>query len=82
VKTIYREKGCEACGGSGYKGRTGLHELLVMNDEIRGLITAQPSIQDLRAAARKNQTRSLQTDGLLKVMKGLTSVNEIIRVTT
>ena len=82
VKTIYREKGCEACGGSGYKGRTGLHELLVMNDEIRGLITAQPSIQDLRAAARRNQTRSLQTDGLLKVMKGLTSVNEIIRVTT
>lgn len=82
VKTIYREKGCEACGGSGYKGRTGLHELLVMNDEIRGLITAQPSIQNLRAAARKNQTRSLQTDGLLKVMKGLTSVNEVIRVTT
>jgi type II secretory ATPase GspE/PulE/Tfp pilus assembly ATPase PilB-like protein len=82
VKTIYREKGCEACGGSGYKGRTGLHELLVMNDEIRGLITAQPSIQDLRAAARRNQTRSLQTDGLLKVMKGLTSVNEVVRVTT
>jgi len=82
VTKIYREKGCEACGGTGYKGRTGLHELLVMNDEIRGLITDQPSIQDIRAAARKNQTRSLQTDGLLKVMKGLTSVNEVIRVTT
>jgi type II secretory ATPase GspE/PulE/Tfp pilus assembly ATPase PilB-like protein len=53
-----------------------------MNDEIRSLITEQPSIQDLRAAARRNQTRSLQTDGLLKVMKGLTSVTEIIRVTT
>jgi type II secretory ATPase GspE/PulE/Tfp pilus assembly ATPase PilB-like protein len=82
VKQIYREKGCDACGGSGYKGRLGLHELLVMNDDIRKLITAEPNMNDLKIAARKAGTRSLQTDGLMKVLKGLTSVNEIIRVTS
>jgi type IV pilus assembly protein PilB len=79
---IYREKGCGACGGSGYKGRLGLHELMVMNDDIRKLITAEPNMNDLKAAARKSGTRSLQTDGMMKVFKGVTSVNEIIRVTT
>jgi general secretion pathway protein E len=55
---------------------------MVMNDEIRKLITAEPNINDLKAATRKAGTRSLQTDGLMKVLKGLTSVNEVIRVTT
>jgi type II secretory ATPase GspE/PulE/Tfp pilus assembly ATPase PilB-like protein len=82
IKQIYREKGCESCGGSGYKGRLGLHELMVMNDDIRKLITAEPNMNDLKIAARKAGTRSLQTDGLMKVIKGLTSVNEIIRVTS
>lgn len=82
IPLIYREKGCEACGGSGYKGRLGLHELLVMNDDIRKHITAEPNMNDLKTAARKSGTRSLQTDGMMKVFKGVTSVNEVIRVTT
>jgi len=82
IEKIYREKGCEECGGSGYKGRVGLHELMVMNDDIRKLITAQPSVQDLKVAARKSGTRSLQTDGMMKVFKGITSINEVVRVTT
>lgn len=82
VPHIYREKGCNACGGSGYKGRLGLHELLVMNDDIRQFITAEPNLNELKAAARKSGTRSLQTDGMMKVFKGLTSINEVIRVTT
>jgi len=82
VDVIYREKGCEVCGGTGYKGRTGIHELLVMNAEIGGLITAHPDVQAIRAAARRNNTRSLQSDGLFKVFKGLTSISEVNRVTT
>ena len=84
VETIYREhpKGCEQCGGTGFKGRIGLHELLVMNDDIRRLITPHPSVEDLRAAARRSGTHSLQVDGLLKVMRGVTSVKEVVRVTT
>jgi type II secretory ATPase GspE/PulE/Tfp pilus assembly ATPase PilB-like protein len=80
--TIYRKKGCPECGGTGYKGRIGIHELLVMSDDIRKLITDSPSIEDLRAAARQGGTRSLQVDGFLKVLQGTTSVEEIVRVTT
>jgi type II secretory ATPase GspE/PulE/Tfp pilus assembly ATPase PilB-like protein len=82
VKHIYRERGCEHCRGTGYRGRVGIHELLVMTDEIRRLITAQPTIDDVRQAAARGGTKSMQTDGLMKVCKGITSINEIIRVTT
>jgi hypothetical protein len=82
VPHIYREKGCDACGGSGFKGRFGLHELMVMNDEIRGQITTEPNMNALKAAVRKSGARSLQVDGFLKVLKGQTSISEIVRVTT
>jgi type II secretory ATPase GspE/PulE/Tfp pilus assembly ATPase PilB-like protein len=82
ITHVYRERGCERCRGTGYKGRMGIHELLVMSDPIRELIVAQPSINELRAAAMRGGTQTLQTDGLLKVCKGVTSVNEILRVTT
>ena len=81
-KVIYRSKGCPECGNTGYKGRVGLHELMVVNPEIQGLITAHPNVTELRAAARKAGTRSLQTDGMLKVVAGVTSIDEVLRVTT
>jgi type II secretory ATPase GspE/PulE/Tfp pilus assembly ATPase PilB-like protein len=82
VPFIYREKGCEQCGGTGYRGRMGIHELLVMNNDIRSLVRPSPSITDLKKAALKSGTLTLQIDGLLKVIQGETSVNEILRVTT
>ena len=82
VAHIYQEKGCEACGGTGFSGRIGLHELMVMNDDIRNLITPEPNITALKAAVRKADARSLQVDGWLKVLKGFTSISEIVRVTT
>jgi type II secretory ATPase GspE/PulE/Tfp pilus assembly ATPase PilB-like protein len=82
IDHIYREKGCEHCRGTGFKGRMGIHELLVMNDGIRDLITSQPVVGDLKKAAIKNGTQTLQIDGLMKVIKGQTSVSEILRVTT
>ena len=82
IDHIYREKGCEHCRGTGFKGRMGIHELLVMNDGIRDLITSQPVVGDLKKAAIANGTQTLQIDGLMKVIKGQTSVSEILRVTT
>jgi type II secretory ATPase GspE/PulE/Tfp pilus assembly ATPase PilB-like protein len=79
--TIYREKGCPACHGTGYKGRTGVHELLVFDNEIRELLVGHPSIQAIRNAARKAGMRTLQESGLAKVLSGVTSLNEIVRVT-
>jgi type II secretory ATPase GspE/PulE/Tfp pilus assembly ATPase PilB-like protein len=82
VPHIYRAKGCAECGGTGYRGRMGIHELLVMNNEIRSLIRPSPSITELKKAAVHSGTLTLQLDGLLKVMQGETSVDEILRVTT
>ncbi len=82
VSHIYHEKGCEQCGGTGYRGRLGIHELLVMNNAIRSLITTTPSITELKKAAVASGTLTLQIDGLMKVIQGETSVNEILRVTT
>ncbi len=82
ITHIFQEKGCEKCRGTGYRGRMGLHELLVMNDAIRARITSQPSVNEIRKASFKAGTQSLQNDGLIKVVRGLTSINEILRVTT
>ena len=79
--TIYKEKGCPACHGTGYKGRTGVHELLVFDNAIRELLVEHPSILAIRAAARKAGTRTLQESGIAKVLAGITSINEIVRVT-
>jgi general secretion pathway protein E len=79
--TIYKEKGCPACHGTGYRGRTGVHELLVFDNAIRDLLVGHPSIQAIRAAARKSGTRTLQESGIAKVLAGVTSINEIVRVT-
>jgi len=81
VSHIYRERGCEHCGGTGYRGRLGIHELLIVDDSVRELITSQPSVTDLAAAAKKAGTVSLKNDGLIKVLKGETSLNEVMRVT-
>jgi type II secretory ATPase GspE/PulE/Tfp pilus assembly ATPase PilB-like protein len=80
VGVFYREKGCEACNGTGYRGRTGIHELMVFDNKIRELLVGRPSIEAIRAAARKSGTRTLAESCLYKVVAGVTSVNECARV--
>ncbi|MFN9271782.1 MAG: GspE/PulE family protein [Planctomycetia bacterium] len=80
VGVFYREKGCAACNGTGYRGRTGIHELMVFDNKIRELLVGRPSIEAIRAAARKNGTRTLAESCLYKVISGVTSVNECARV--
>jgi len=81
VQVLYKEKGCPECNGTGFRGRTGVHELLVFDNSIRELLVGRPSIQAIRTAARQAGMKSLQDSGLQKVAAGITSVNEIIRVT-
>jgi type IV pilus assembly protein PilB len=78
---IYEGKGCETCRDTGYKGRTGIHELLVMSDEMRDLVTSNPTLGDLRRAARDSGMESLRIDGIHKVVAGQTTIEEILRVT-
>jgi type II secretory ATPase GspE/PulE/Tfp pilus assembly ATPase PilB-like protein len=71
---------CEACQGIGYYGRTGIFELLMVDDTIRQVLTTAPKMENLRAAARKAKHRSLQEEGVLLVARGVTSIPELLRV--
>jgi general secretion pathway protein E len=77
----FRGEGCDACHGSGYKGRVGVFELMEVNDEVRGLILAKADVVSLTAVARRNGMRTLREDGWLKVASGLTTPDEVMRVT-
>ena len=72
--------GCQHCHGRGFKGRVGIYELIPVTSEIRTLVAARTDIADLRTEARKQGFRSLLQDGLLKAAKGLTTVDEVLRV--
>jgi len=80
-RQLYRGVGCEKCRQTGYKGRLGCFELLELNDELRDVISRDPSLGDLRRAARKSDMQTLREDGLQKVADGLTTVEELMRVT-
>jgi len=76
-----RGKGCDRCRKTGYSGRLGIYELLVMDDNLRDLVTANPDVTNLRKVCRERGLVSLREDGFDKVQKGLTTVDEILRVT-
>ena len=71
---------CVRCGQSGYKGRTGLYEVMTMTDGLRRLILDRAGHDELRARAREEGMRTLREDGLEKVRDGVTSVSEVLRV--
>jgi type II secretory ATPase GspE/PulE/Tfp pilus assembly ATPase PilB-like protein len=71
---------CKRCGGTGYFGRTGVFELMVLTDPIRELIRESPNLNAIRQEAVKNGMTSLQEDGLRQVIEGTTSIQELLRV--
>lgn len=80
VPVVYRAIGCAKCNYSGYKGRTGIHELLVVTDEVRELIQNGASEQAVEKVIRKSAV-SIRDDGVAKVLDGQTTLEEILRVT-
>ena len=77
----YEPVGCGRCGGSGYKGRTGLYEVMAISDEIRDLTVERASAEDIRKIAVAQGMRPLRVDGFEKVKNGITSIAEVARVT-
>ena len=77
----YEPVGCGRCGGSGYKGRTGLYEVMVISDEIRDLTVERSSAEDIKKIAVSQGLRTLRVDGFEKVKNGITSIAEVARVT-
>ncbi|MEW9572245.1 GspE/PulE family protein [Rhodanobacter sp. Si-c] len=79
---FYRGRGCEACRNSGYAGRIAIHEIFVMTDDIRDMITRRASITEITREAVRHGFTSMRYDGILKVLQGLTTLDEVDRVTT
>lgn len=77
---IYRATGCKACGGIGYRGRMGIHEVMNSSEEIERMIVRNASADELRSQAIKEGMHTLREDGFAKVAQGLTSIEEILRV--
>lgn len=77
----YRGEGCNFCHGSGYLGRIGIYEILILDSDIRRLITNRASENEITKTAREKGMKTLLEDGLLKVTKGITTLDEVLRVT-
>ena len=79
--TIWYPGSCELCGHTGYRGRTGIYELMIVDEQIRQLIHDNQGEHALRKLARERGMRSLRTDGIARVVAGETSLAEVLRVT-
>ena len=78
---LYRKRGCPRCNQTGYRGRIGIFQLMTMNEELETLAAAKASREEIERAAMTHGMRTLWDDGLAKVAAGLTSVEELTRVT-
>jgi type IV pilus assembly protein PilB len=79
--TFYRGKGCDQCGGSGYKGRQGLYEVMAMSPMLRRMVLQGASAADLQTQAVAEGMLTLRMDGMLKVRKGITTLEEVVKET-
>jgi type II secretory ATPase GspE/PulE/Tfp pilus assembly ATPase PilB-like protein len=77
---FYRPVGCEQCSG-GYKGRLGIYEVLEIDDEMEKLISEKASTEEIEKASKEKGMLTMVEDGFIKVIQGITSVEEVLRVT-
>ena len=77
---LYRTEGCDECGGTGYKGRLGIHELMEGTDEVKRMIKKEATAEELFIQAAKDGMTTLQQDGIMKTFEGITDAKEIQRV--
>jgi len=78
---FFKGNGCAHCNNSGYRGRTGIFEMLVVNEQIRELINDRAPAVALREKGRESGMRVLREDGLLKISRGITTIEEVVRNT-
>ena len=80
-KKIYRGKGCQDCLNTGYRGRTGIFELMILNDSIKNLILKTSDSSSIKHKAVEHEMITLRQDGALKVLNGITTIEEVLRIT-
>jgi type IV pilus assembly protein PilB len=79
-EVVYKAGGCKKCGNTGYRGRLGVHEVLMMTEEIARMCVDEATTEDIKQAAIEQGMLTLRQDGLEKVRLGMTSIEEIVRV--
>jgi type IV pilus assembly protein PilB len=79
--TIYQPVGCSACNQKGYKGRKGAYELMEMTPDLREMSFQRKPTMELRAKARSEGMTALKEDGVRKILAGITTIQEILRIT-
>jgi type IV pilus assembly protein PilB len=79
--TFYKGAGCDSCGGTGYRGRQGLYEVMAMTSSLRRMVLKGASTEELRDEAVKEGMLTLRSDGMLKVKRGITSLEEVVKET-
>jgi type IV pilus assembly protein PilB len=80
-KKFYYGRGCDRCNNTGFRGRTGLHELVVCNDELRDVISTGASTDQMRQACIKQGMQTLREAGLKAIFNGVTTIEEVVRET-
>ena len=80
-KKFYRGRGCDACNNTGYKGRVGLFELMIMNNDLRDMVMRNASVDDMRACAQKYGMVTLRDSGMAFAYEGTTTIDEVVRET-
>jgi len=78
---LFRGKGCDKCRGTGYRGRVGIYEFLEVTSDLRRIVSKGPTLNELRDAAKAAGMKTLREDGLIKAAQGLTTIEEVMRVT-
>jgi type IV pilus assembly protein PilB len=79
--TFYKGAGCSQCGDTGYRGRAGLYEVMALSPELRRMILRNDSTADLQEQAVKDGMLTLRMDGIIKIRKGITTLEEIVKET-
>jgi len=80
VKTFFEGKGCDACGGSGYQGRIGIHEVLTIDGPVREAILRKSSAEEIQRIAVDQGMTPMLEDGILKAAAGITTITEVLRI--
>lgn len=80
VKTIHEHGGCDKCGNSGYKGRVGIYEAILLDKQVESVILNNASEREIKIAAKPQKILNMRQDGVLKILKGVTSMDELARV--
>jgi len=79
--TLFKGAGCDTCGGTGYKGRQGLYEVMAMSSPLRRMVLKGASTEELREEAVKEGMLTLRMDGMVKVKRGITTLEEVVKET-